>query len=368
MGTTRSGESHTYMFEDVDGTVLLTDTPGLSEAGVGGVDREQEARHLAARGDLLLFVVDHDLTRTEYEPMIALARQGKRSIVVLNKKDRFPDSDRAQILAKLKERVAGVIDPDDVVCVSAHPRPIAVRLRRADGTFETAWESEAPDLADLHKRISRILEREGEALRAGNLLLRAHLVAKDAQNQLSAERDARAQAVIDKFQWITASTVFANPIPALDLIATGAVQFQMISEIAAAYSVEMTTAHARMVGGQMIQLLLKLGMVEGATSLIAGLFKSSLAGYAAGGAVQGVSMAYLTHVSGHAFMEYFRQGQTWGDGGMQAALEKQYKLASRADFLKEFVQQALGQVKQKIFHSPNDGMIGSRNSGEGGVG
>ena len=30
-------------------------------------------------------------------------------------------------------------------------------------------------------------------------------------------------------------------------------------------------------------------------------------------------MAYLTHVSGEAFAEYFRGGQTWGDGGMQAA-------------------------------------------------
>ncbi len=61
-----------------------------------------------------------------------------------------------------------------------------------------------------------------------------------------------------------------------------------------------------MIGGQMIQMLLKLGLVETATSLVAGIFKSSMVGYAAAGAVQGVSMAYLTHVSGEAFAEYFR--------------------------------------------------------------
>ena len=85
-----------------------------------------------------------------------------------------------------------------------------------------------------------ILKREGEALRAGNLLLRAHLLSRKAQDHLGQERDQRAQAVIDKFQWITAATVFANPIPALDLLANGAVQFQMISELAGVYGVEVS--------------------------------------------------------------------------------------------------------------------------------
>ena len=154
--------------------------------------------------------------------------------------------------------------------------------------------------------------------------------------------------MIDKFQWITAGTVFANPIPALDLMATGAVQYQMISEIAAVYGVEMTTAHVKMIGTQMIQMLLKLGLVEATTSLIAGLFKSTLVGYAAGGAVQAVSMAYLTHISGQAFADYFRRGQAWGDGGMQAALIRQFDLNSRAEFLQEFAKQALHRVDDQV--------------------
>ena len=56
IGTTKGGEAFTYELEDVDGTVLLTDTPGLSEIGEAGGAREAEARDLAARADLLLFV------------------------------------------------------------------------------------------------------------------------------------------------------------------------------------------------------------------------------------------------------------------------------------------------------------------------
>ncbi len=349
MGTTRHGEQHTQVVEGVEGTVLLTDTPGISEIGEGGAMRESEARDLAARADLLVFVVDHDLIRSEYEPLTALARQGKRSIVVFNKQDRFTEPDREAILDKLRERLAGVIAAQDVVAVSALPRPIPVRIKQGDGTTATVDEPQPPEISALQERIAVILKREGEALRAGNLLLRAHLLSRKAQDHLGQERDRRAQAVIDKFQWITAATVFANPIPALDLLANGAVQFQMVSELAGVYGIEVSTAHIRMIAAQMVQTLLKLGIVEAATSLIAGLFKSSLVGYAAGGAVQGVSMAYLTHISGHAFKDYFARGQSWGDGGMQAALVRQFDLNSRAEFLQEFAKQALEHVSKRVF-------------------
>jgi len=360
MGTTKRGEVHTQEVEGVDGTLLLTDTPGLSEASVGGAFRESEARELAARADLLLFVVDHDLIRSEFEPLVALARQGKRSIVILNKEDRFTEEDRAVVLAKLRERLAGVVPAKDVVAVAAAPRPIAVRIKAADGSVQTEYEPQPPDLGALEDRIAAVLRREGDALRAGNLLLRAHLIGKSAQDQVGKERDVRAQEVIDKFQWITAGTVFANPIPALDLMAAGAVQFQMISELAAVYGVEVSSAHVKMIGQQMVQVLLKLGLVEAATSLVAGLFKSSLVGYAAGGAAQAVSMAYLTHISGHAFAEYFARGQSWGDGGMQAALVRQFDLNSRAEFLQEFAKQALQHVSHRMFQAAADQPAGGK--------
>ena len=41
MGTTRHGERHTYELRSLDATVMLTDTPGLSEAGEEG-ERERD--------------------------------------------------------------------------------------------------------------------------------------------------------------------------------------------------------------------------------------------------------------------------------------------------------------------------------------
>lgn len=344
MGTTRHGGGHDHVLEGLEGTLILTDTPGLSEIGEGGATREAEARDLAARADLLLFVVDHDLIRSEFDPLASLARQGKRSIVLLNKRDRFIDADAEAVLKKLRERLAGIVPAADVVAVAAAPRPTPVNVRGADGSITVEYEPVTPDLGDLRDRIARVLDREGDALKAGNLLLRAHLIGQSARDQLTRERREKAETVVDRFQWVTAGIVFANPLPALDLMATGGVQFQMISEVASVYGVELTASHAKTIGLQMMQTLLKLGMVEAASSLIAGVFKSSLVGFAAGGAIQATTMAYLTHVSGHAFLEYFERGQSWGDGGMQAALVRQFDLNSRADFLKEFSQQALDRV------------------------
>ncbi len=63
--------------------------PASRRSGPGAKPASSEARELAARADLLVFVLDHDLIRTEFEPLAALVRQGKRSIVVLNKTDRL---------------------------------------------------------------------------------------------------------------------------------------------------------------------------------------------------------------------------------------------------------------------------------------
>jgi small GTP-binding protein len=347
MGTTRQGESHTYEISSADAFVSLTDTPGLSEAGQGGEAREIEARALAVRADLLLFVVDHDLIRSEYEPLLELARLGKRSIVVFNKKDRFPDEDMTAILAKLRQRLSGVIDPADVVPVAASPAPVPMRIQRPHGSVETVVEQEEPDIAALRSRIAAVLRSDGKLLHAANLLIRGRLLEQEAREQLERERERKALAVVDHHQWITAATVFANPIPALDILAGGAVQVEMIAELARAFGVALSAAQVRSLAGQMVQAVLKLGLVETATSLIAGVFKRTLVGFAAGGAVQAVAMAYLTRVSGRAFIDYLRRGQSWGPDGIYGTVLHQFEQTSRGEFLQEFAGQAVDRVLRR---------------------
>ena len=341
MGTTAHGRSHTHAVEGVEGTLLLTDTPGLGEAGDEGNLREAEAVDLALRADLLVFIVDQDLARADHRMIGEMSREGKRLIVALNKKDRLTEEDREAILAKLRERLAGLIPPEDVLAVAAAPSPITVRIRKPDGTTETSLEEEPPELEALEARVAAILRREGDALRAGNLLLRARRLERAERARVAAERRKRATAIIERHQWIAAATAFANPILALGPMAAGAVQLRMLSEIAAVYDVPLSSEYIEQVGRQMAQTLFKLGFAEAAASVLGGLLKFNPVGFMAGGVVQAVSMAYLTRLTGGSFLEYVERGQDWGEGGMQAALTRHLEATRHADWLAEFAKAVL---------------------------
>ncbi len=345
MGTTRIGQSHTYAVEGVDGTLLLTDTPGLGEPGQEGSDRELLAVGAATGADLVVYVVDHDLTRVDCNIISELASQGKRMIVALNKKDRFTDEDRKAVMDKLRERLAGFIPAEDIVAVAAAPAPIQVRDRMRDGTTQTVLEAEPPDLEGLECRVAAVLEREGQELRAGRVLLQARMREQAEKLTISRDRRARAAAVVDRHQWLAAVTAFANPVLALGPLAMGAVQLRMLSEMAAVYDAELSAEFVELLGRQMAHTLLKLGIAEAAASVLAGFLKFNPIGFAAGGLVQAVTMAYLTRLTGNSFIEYLEQGQEWGEGGIEELLSRQVQESRRSEWLLHFAKLAIGRLR-----------------------
>ena len=78
----------------------------------------------------------------------------------------------------------------------------------------------------------------------------------------------------------------------------------------------------------------------------------------AGRALQGVSGAYLTRIAGKSFVEYFRQNQTWGDGGMGEVVAEQFRLNQRDALIKAFITEALTQgipgLGEEIRKKPKD--------------
>ncbi len=78
--------------------------------------------------------------------------------------------------------------------------------------------------------------------------------------------------------------------------------------------------------------------------MVAGLFKFNPIGFAAGGLVQAVTMAYLTRLTGASFVEFLEQGQAWGQGGMQANLSRQLEETSRTEWLMQFAKLAIRRL------------------------
>ena len=340
MGTTQVGETYCLRLKGLERKILITDTPGILEAGVAGTEREQLARELATEADLLLFVVDNDLRRSEYEPLRTLAEIGKRSLLILNKIDMYTEEDKEAILARLRQRVLGFIAASDVVAIAANPE--AAQLENGE-----IYQPE-PDILPLLRRMAAILRAEGEDLVADNILLQSMRLGEEARKLIDAQRRRQADKIVDRFQWIGAGVVSVTPLPMVDLLATAAVNAQMVVEIGKIYGCELNLERGRELALSLAKTLASLGIVKGAIQLLSTALQLNVATFIVGRAIQGVTAAYLTRIAGKSFIEYFRHDQDWGDGGMTEVVQRQFQINRRDEFVKAFIQQAIARVVKPL--------------------
>jgi len=350
MGTTEVGETYSLKLKGLNRQILITDTPGILEAGVAGTQREQMARQLATEADLLLFVVDNDLRQSEYDPLRRLAEIGKRSLLVLNKTDLYTEDDQETILARLRQRVRGFIAMMDVVAIAAHPQPVQLE------TGELCQPD--PDIMPLIRRLAAVLRAEGEDLVADNILLQSQRLGEEARRLIDGQRRRQAEKVVERFQWIGAGVIAVTPLPVVDLLATAAVNAQMVVEIGRIYGCELNMERGRELALSLGKTLASLGIIKGAVELLSTALQMNVATLMVGKAIQGVTAAYLTRIAGKSFIEYFRHNQDWGDGGMTEVVQRQFQLNRKDEFIKAFVQEAIARVVRPLTEptaSPDQG-------------
>lgn len=336
MGTTEVGETYSLKLKGLERRILITDTPGILEAGVAGTEREQIARQLATEANLLLFVVDNDLRYSEYEPLKALVEIGKRSLLILNKTDLYTSEDLEIILTKLRSRVRGFIAPTDVIAIAANPQPVTL-------DSSEIYQPD-PDITPLLRRMAAVLRAEGEDLVADNILLQSQRLGEEARRIIDSQRRRQAEKVVERYQWIGAGVVLVTPLPFVDLLATAAVNAQMVVEIGKIYGCELNLERGRELAVSLGKTLASLGIVKGAIQILSTALQLSVPTFIIGRAIQAVTAAYLTRIAGRSFIEYFRHDQDWGDGGISQVVQQQFQLLRRDKFMQEFIQQAIANL------------------------
>ena len=336
MGTTSVAATYPLKIAELKQIIWLTDTPGLLEASAAGPQQEAQVRQLATEADLLLFVIDNDLRQSEYALARSLLDMGKRLIIVLNKADLFPDSDLQAILAEVRGRLPDLAAAD-VVDIAANPQPMTLP------TGEVAQME--PDLWLLEKRLTEVLRDEGADLLADSLLLRSQHLGEAARQLIQAQRHQAANAVIERYQWITAAVVAATPLPGIDLLATAAINAQMVVDLGRVYQFELSLQEGKELAYTLARTLTGLGIVKGAMGLLALGLQTTLPTAIASRGVQGISAAYLTRIAGKSFMDYFTQNQDWGDGGIGEVVQKQFQLNRREQFVREFIADAIHHLQ-----------------------
>jgi uncharacterized protein len=318
--------------------IELIDTPGLDE--IDGKDRAEMARDVAARSDLILFVVSGDLTRTEFKALCELRSAQKPLILVFNKIDLYPDRQRNEIyesLANLESFIGEgnalrqMLSRDEIVLIAANPTPIKVRIEQPDGTMSFEWEKLPPQIDELKAKILTILNQEGRSLLALNALTQARSAEERMVEQIVNARASEAEALIWKFVRIKSIAVAANPIPGLDWIGGTITDLLMIRALAELYGFPLTRYEA----GRLLTAIVgsSLGMLVGevASSIVlsAGKAVSAIASdgpgygaYAGVAAVQAGVAGYGAYAVGRAAQVYLERGCTWGDQGANTVIQE----------------------------------------------
>ncbi|MCL1463576.1 DUF697 domain-containing protein [Argonema galeatum] len=333
-------------------TIHLKETPPLFAGTQTGLAAEKDALAVARASDLVLFVTTGDLTEPEFQTLQQLKAANQRSVLVFNKEDQYLPEERAVILQQLQQRMLLTLEADDTVAIAVSPKAIKVRQHQTDGTVQEWLEESVPEITALTERLGQILAQQSQQLVWATTWRAAITLKAEAKTVLNGVRRDRALPAIEQYQWIAAATAFANPIPALDLVATGAINVQLVLDLGKIYHQKFSLEQAQDVAGTMGGLMLKLGLVELSTQAITAALKSNAITFVAGGLVQGVSAAYLTRLAGLSLIEYFQElDAVMGDGEnglkldrLRETLQKVFQQNQRIAFLQSFVKQVVGRL------------------------
>ena len=86
---------------------------------------------------------------------------------------------------------------------------------------------------------------------------------------LTEQRQQQAEKIVDRYQWIGAGVLAATPLPVVDMLATAAVNAQMVVELGRVYGVEVSIEEAKTLAVSLAKTMAALSLAKGAMKLLA---------------------------------------------------------------------------------------------------
>lgn len=311
---------------------------------------EQEANHCPEKSqnyDLILFLITGDLTDSQWQIIQQLNKLHHRVILLFNKADRYLPEEKVLIRQQIHARVKNMIPETEILTIATVPQPIKVKQYQADGNIKEWMEAQSPQIDDLVIYLQGILNHEIEELKLRKIWRNVFFFQQEIKDKINQIRKEQSLPLIEKYQWIAAGATFANPISSLDLLATAAINGQLLIDLSEIYQQRFSLDQAQNIATVMGKLMIQLGLVELSTQTISSLLKTNAITYLAGSTIQGISAAYLTRIAGLSLIEYYQEQELISDQETAFNIEKLgekikqvFQQNQRGDFLKSFVQQA----------------------------
>ncbi len=341
IGTTKQINSYKIRIPILKRNINIIDTPGLFEPSKLGEEREKLTLIQASTSDLILFVLDQDINKYENYLINELLKIGKKIIIVLNKCDLRSRNDNELIKENIISITSARKNKISVVETIAVSKPTS--YRKSDTLNKVA------DVGSLFREIIETLDNNGEELLADNILFRSNKLGIKSKTFIQEQRYLISNKVINKYMWITGGVILVNPLPAVDFLTTTSVNVQMIMELSRIYEIKLTKGDARELSKSLLGALAKLGILKGGLAIISPALATSLTKIIISKSIQSITAGWLIRIVGLSLIEYFKNGQDWGDGGIQEVVDKYYKISKREEILNNFVKEAISKIEIKKF-------------------
>ena len=221
----------------------LVDTPGIDEIAAPG--RARLAARVALGADLVILVIDADLSSVELEAIVPLAASGKPLLLVLNRCDCWPAAELQQLIASIRSRLPAALALEPIA-VAAAPRQAELL---ADGRVRS--RPGPPRIEPLRQRLIELLTDQGVLLLALNSLAAAERLQQALQRQRLRSCRQAADSLIGRYAALKATGVAANPLPLLDLAAGLACDTALVVQLAQLYGLPLGGASARQLAARL---------------------------------------------------------------------------------------------------------------------
>ena len=304
------------------GNIFLIDTPGINE--IDGEQREQLAKDVASRAELVMFVVDGDLTETEVQALKTISAAHRPVILVLNKIDRYKIDEKNELFNSLQRHSAGLVDRLNIVGAAADPAEQFIVKVDEQGHETESTRRPAANVSEVRARLWAILEAEGKTLAALNASLFAGQLSDQVGQRIVQARRGVGQRIIHTYCTAKGVAVAFNPVPVADLVAAAMVDVTMVIHLSRLFGLPLSKSEAgsliKTIGSQMLLLMGTVWAVHFVSSALK-LGSSGLSALVTGGA-QGAVAYYSTYIVGQAAEQYLAQGKSWGEGGPKYVVRK----------------------------------------------
>ncbi len=293
--------------------IELIDTPGIDEIASEG--RERLAARVALQVDLVIFVLDSDISKIELKALEILLKSGKPVLIALNRCDQWKSNELNDVIKSIQKRLPKQSKNLEIQIVEAAPRKVKLQ---SNGQVRS--ELCSPKVKPLLKYLTKLLDEQGELLLALNALREAENFCSSLKLYRLKRNKKKAQGLIGKFATLKASGVAVNPLVMLDLAAGLAFDAALVMELSKLYGLQMQGYTARkllkhlsinssLLGGAQLGIQLTLGALRQILILITPFTNGlSLASSAPVAIAQAALAVHTTKITGRLATQMLLQG------------------------------------------------------------